>query len=102
METAVREMGMNAMNSMMERFGIGEKHWDYIVYDVLGDIVCSGFSTPMRKKYADLTYIVTSAEQRRFMRPITFSVRWQQQAKEKRILGASFLIVIRNPGGSCF
>lgn len=34
----------------------------YIVYDVLGDIVCSGFSTPMREKYADLTYIVTSAE----------------------------------------
>ena len=55
-------MGMNAMNSMMERFGIWEKHWDYIVYDVLGDIVCSGFSTPMREKYADLTYIVTSAE----------------------------------------
>ncbi len=55
-------MGMNAMNSVLERFGIWEKNWDYIVYDVLGDIVCSGFSTPMREKYADLTYIVTSAE----------------------------------------
>lgn len=55
-------MGMNAMNAMLEQFGIWQENWDYIVYDVLGDVVCSGFSTAMREGYADLVYIVTSAE----------------------------------------
>lgn len=55
-------MGINAMNAMLERFGIWKKDWDYVIYDVLGDVVCSGFSTAMREGYADLVYIVTSAE----------------------------------------
>lgn len=35
---------------------------DIIIYDVLGDVVCGGFSTPMRRGYADTVYIVTSGE----------------------------------------
>ena len=35
---------------------------DVIVYDVLGDVVCGGFAVPMREKYADVIYIVTSSE----------------------------------------
>ncbi len=35
---------------------------DIIFYDVLGDVVCGGFSMPMRKGYAKQVFIVTSGE----------------------------------------
>lgn len=35
---------------------------DCVLYDVLGDVVCGGFSMPMRGGYADKVYIVTSGE----------------------------------------
>lgn len=35
---------------------------DVVIYDVLGDVVCGGFSMPIRKGYAEETYIVTSGE----------------------------------------
>ncbi|MGX8704353.1 MAG: nitrogenase iron protein, partial [bacterium] len=35
---------------------------DVVLYDVLGDVVCGGFSMPMRSGYADEVYIVTSGE----------------------------------------
>ena len=35
---------------------------DVVIYDVLGDVVCGGFSMPMRKGYADLVFVVTSGE----------------------------------------
>ena len=33
-----------------------------MLYDVLGDVVCGGFSMPMRKGYADRVFILTSGE----------------------------------------
>lgn len=35
---------------------------DVVIYDVLGDVVCGGFSLPMRSGYADMVYIITSGE----------------------------------------
>jgi nitrogenase iron protein NifH len=35
---------------------------DVIIYDVLGDVVCGGFSVPMRAGYAQKVFIVTSGE----------------------------------------
>ena len=35
---------------------------DVVIYDVLGDVVCGGFSMPMRKGYADKVFVVTSGE----------------------------------------
>jgi len=35
---------------------------DVILYDVLGDVVCGGFSMPMRSGYADKVFILTSGE----------------------------------------
>lgn len=35
---------------------------DIVFYDVLGDVVCGGFSMPLRKGYADAVFIVTSGE----------------------------------------
>ncbi len=35
---------------------------DIVFYDVLGDVVCGGFSMPMRSGYAEKVFIVTSGE----------------------------------------
>ena len=35
---------------------------DIVFYDVLGDVVCGGFSMPIRKGYADKVFIITSGE----------------------------------------
>ena len=35
---------------------------DIVLYDVLGDVVCGGFSMPMRGGYADKVFIITSGE----------------------------------------
>ncbi|MEG1528292.1 MAG: nitrogenase iron protein NifH [Clostridia bacterium] len=35
---------------------------DFILYDVLGDVVCGGFAMPIRNGFADEVYIVTSGE----------------------------------------
>ena len=46
----------------LEDMDIFDEKRDVILYDVLGDVVCGGFSVPMREKYADTIYIVTSSE----------------------------------------
>lgn len=38
--------------------------YDVVLFDVLGDVVCGGFSAPMRSGYAEEVYIVTSGELR--------------------------------------
>ncbi|MBQ6553940.1 MAG: AAA family ATPase [Firmicutes bacterium] len=35
---------------------------DAVIYDVLGDVVCGGFSMPMRKGFADKVFVLTSGE----------------------------------------
>ncbi len=35
---------------------------DFVLYDVLGDVVCGGFAMPIRQGYADEVYIVSSGE----------------------------------------
>lgn len=35
---------------------------DVVIYDVLGDVVCGGFTMPIRKGYAEDVYVVTSGE----------------------------------------
>ena len=36
--------------------------YDFVFYDVLGDVVCGGFAMPIREGYAEEIYIVTSGE----------------------------------------
>jgi nitrogenase iron protein NifH len=48
--------------SLLEKLGIFEEDLGIIIYDVLGDVVCGGFAVPLREKYADEVYIVTSGE----------------------------------------
>ncbi len=35
---------------------------DIVIYDILGDVVCGGFSQPIRDGFAEETYLVTSGE----------------------------------------
>ena len=47
----------------LKELGAYEKYQpDIVLYDVLGDVVCGGFSMPMRKGYADKVFIITSGE----------------------------------------
>ena len=43
---------------------LGAFSWDndYIIYDVLGDVVCGGFAVPIREGYAEEIYLVVSGE----------------------------------------
>lgn len=51
-----------ALEKLQEKGAYDFYRPDIILYDVLGDVVCGGFSMPMRKGYADKVFIVTSGE----------------------------------------
>lgn len=51
-----------ALEKLKEKGGYEIYQPDVVIYDVLGDVVCGGFSMPMRKGYADYVFIVTSGE----------------------------------------
>ena len=55
-------MGITTMTEELQTLGIFNKAWDIVIYDVLGDVVCGGFAVPMREKYVDKVYIVSSSE----------------------------------------
>lgn len=55
-------MGISAVIETLKKLEVFAMDWDLIVYDVLGDVVCGGFSIPMRKQCVDTVYIVTSSE----------------------------------------
>src|SRR5512143_4069140 len=48
--------------NFLEENGAYTPDLDFVFYDVLGDVVCGGFATPMREKKAQEIYIVTSGE----------------------------------------
>lgn len=60
--TGCAGLGISAMVEELERLEVLDEHWDIIVYDVLGDVVCGGFAVPMRKHFVDSVYLVTSGE----------------------------------------
>ncbi|MCI1823599.1 MAG: nitrogenase iron protein NifH [Megasphaera sp.] len=51
-----------ALEKLKEKGAYDTYRPDIVMYDVLGDVVCGGFSMPMRKGYADAVFIVTSGE----------------------------------------
>ncbi|MBQ7370399.1 MAG: nitrogenase iron protein, partial [Blautia sp.] len=52
---------VTAINSL-ETLGAYTKDLDYVMYDVLGDVVCGGFAMPIREGKAQEIYIVCSGE----------------------------------------
>lgn len=55
-------MGITIMEQTLNQLHILDEGWDVIIYDVLGDVVCGGFSVPVRMHYVDLVYIVSSSD----------------------------------------
>ncbi|MBR1811451.1 MAG: AAA family ATPase [Clostridia bacterium] len=51
-----------ALDKLEEKGAYAVYQPDVVFYDVLGDVVCGGFSMPMRGGYADKVFIVTSGE----------------------------------------
>ena len=55
--------GIIAALETLEKKGAYELYRpDVVIYDVLGDVVCGGFSMPMRGGYADKVFVLTSGE----------------------------------------
>ena len=48
--------------NFMESNSVIDPDTDVMLYDVLGDVVCGGFAVPLRRKYANAVFIVTSGE----------------------------------------
>ncbi len=48
--------------NMLENLGAYTPDLDYVLYDVLGDVVCGGFAMPIREGKAQEIYIVCSGE----------------------------------------
>lgn len=92
-------LGITAALDELERMEIFDESWDVIVYDVLGDVVCGGFSVPMRQHYADQVYIVTSPD---FMsvyaaNNILKGIR-HYSTEENSLLGGLILNHVKNEG----
>ena len=51
-----------ALEKLREKGAFARYQPDAVLYDVLGDVVCGGFSVPMRGGYADKVFVVTSGE----------------------------------------
>ncbi len=51
-----------ALEALREKGAYERYKPDVVLYDVLGDVVCGGFSVPMRAGYAQNVFIVTSGE----------------------------------------
>ncbi len=54
--------GVIVAMKLLDKLGAFDSNPDLVIYDVLGDVVCGGFSVPLREDYADEVYIVTSGE----------------------------------------
>ena len=60
------KVSISALDSALDLVDdLGDSLTNYInviLYDVLGDVVCGGFSMPMRGGYADQVFVITSGE----------------------------------------
>ena len=53
---------ITALEKLAEKGAYEVYRPDVVLYDVLGDVVCGGFSMPMRPGYADRVFVITSGE----------------------------------------
>ena len=53
---------ITALETLAEKGAFSVYRPDVVLYDVLGDVVCGGFSMPMRTGHADRVYVLTSGE----------------------------------------
>jgi nitrogenase iron protein NifH len=55
--------GINAAVTLLQQLKLFEEFKpDYVLYDVLGDVVCGGFAVPIRDGITDRAYVVSSSD----------------------------------------
>ncbi|MDR1132062.1 MAG: AAA family ATPase [Oscillospiraceae bacterium] len=55
--------GINAAVELLHELHVFEEFDpDFVLYDVLGDVVCGGFATPIREGITDCVYVVSSSD----------------------------------------
>lgn len=55
--------GINAAVTLLQELHLFEEFKpDYVLYDVLGDVVCGGFAVPIRDGITDRAYVVSSSD----------------------------------------
>jgi nitrogenase iron protein NifH len=55
--------GINAAVELLQELHLFEEYRpDFVLYDVLGDVVCGGFAVPIRDGIADRAFVVTSSD----------------------------------------
>ncbi|MDR1425224.1 MAG: AAA family ATPase [Azoarcus sp.] len=55
--------GINAAVTLLQELHLFEEFKpDFVLYDVLGDVVCGGFAVPIRDGITDRAYVVTSSD----------------------------------------
>ncbi len=55
-------LGIIKTFELIRNLKILDRPYDYVLFDVLGDVVCGGFATPMRMEFAQCVYVVLSSE----------------------------------------
>lgn len=89
-------LGITTAIEELERLGIFREKWDVVVYDVLGDVVCGGFSVPMRKHYVDRIFVVTSAEYMSLYAANNILKGVKRYSQEESLFGGLILNHIKN------
>lgn len=55
--------GINAAVTLLQELHLFEEYKpDYVLYDVLGDVVCGGFAVPIREGITDRVFVVSSSD----------------------------------------
>jgi nitrogenase iron protein NifH len=55
--------GINAAVTLLQELNLFEEFKpDFVLYDVLGDVVCGGFAVPIRDGITDRAYVVSSSD----------------------------------------
>ncbi|HEY0256177.1 MAG TPA: nitrogenase iron protein NifH [Candidatus Methylacidiphilales bacterium] len=55
--------GISAAVELLQELHLFEEYKpDYVLYDVLGDVVCGGFAVPIREGITDRVYVVSSSD----------------------------------------
>lgn len=54
--------GVISAIQILEQLDAYQEKMDFVVYDVLGDVVCGGFAMPIRESYAEEVYLLACGE----------------------------------------
>jgi len=74
---------------------------DIVIYDVLGDVVCGGFSAPLRENVADEVYLVTTSDFMALYAANNICIGIEKYAKEGSVRLAGIIYNGRSCLDSC-